>query len=165
MKPKTIRLPFFAPSTATLERWLGRFLRHPVPLDSDPGAGDNLASYRLNPEWIERGMQLAGEQEASSFLRRLIHTGRRGGLEQRFETQRQEARRASSPPRLDPRRGQPRQASVPATHPRPLVEAELARLHRDLSDLGRSMNPNPEHRARIEAQIAELERKAKCNEP
>ena len=177
MKPRTIRLPFPAPSMATLEQWLVRFLAHPVALDPDPGAGDTFASYRLNREWIERGMRLAGEQEACRFLRRLMRTGRRGGLEQRFEAHRQEARQASSPPRLEPRRAEPRPASpAPRLEPRraepahtPLsvprfsspVEEELARLRCSLSDLGRSLTPNPEWRAWLEARIAELERQKK----
>ncbi len=78
--PKMVRLPFGAPPTIVVDRWLIEYRRRGGSLDADPGPGEFRASYRLNPEWLGEAMARAGERNAARFLRRLIATGRRGGI-------------------------------------------------------------------------------------
>jgi hypothetical protein len=144
-----------------LELWLARFLKHPVTLDPDPGAGDYLTSYRLSPKLIEHGMSLAGEQKSSAFLRRLIRTARRGALEQRIAGQLGPAEVTTTSAGSKPRSSD---SFRKASHLRASIDDELARLRAYMRDLGRSLRPDPQFRAKLEARIVELERQRKGNE-
>lgn len=119
-------------STSTVELWLAQYLTEGWALDSDPGAGDYLASYRLNPEWIRRGMERAGEQNAARFLRRLIATGRRGGIGQIAQP--------APPPVPDSRRAPSTEATRPQSAHRTAYEASSKRVLLDLDSARRWLN-------------------------
>ncbi len=124
--PKTVRLPFRAPPTAVVELWLIR--GRGGSLDADPGPGAYLASYRLNPEWLSEAMARAGERNAARFLRRLIATGRRGGIGQIAQPAPSPAPDSRPAPSTEAMRPQPaRRMAYEASSKRVLLDFDSAR--------------------------------------
>lgn len=130
--PKTVRLPFRAPSTTFVERWLIEYRARGGSLDTDPGPGAYLASYRLNPEWLTEATARSGERNVARFLRRLIATGRRGGIGR--------IARPAPSPALDSRPAPGTEAMRPQPARRTAYEASSKRVLLDLDSARRWLN-------------------------